>query len=198
MCACSSKVLLFVYVETPVMFIILEERSKDKVAIEFLLDDVFGATRHDKASYAFRVESHPVPGLSFSAHCGERLVGTIRFWLISLGHKKTPALLMGPLGVAPDMRGYGVGRNLIFQGHIKAAEMGHELVLLVGAKAYYSRFGYVPARPHGLVMPGEDPTRLLVCELRKNALKDASGTLQGGEHPQPCVIGSKIVNQASY
>jgi len=179
------------------MFVILKERSRDKAAIEALLDNVFGVARHNKASYAYRAASLPVQGLSFSAHSNERLVGTIRFWPISISVNKTPALLMGPLGVATDMRGYGIGRNLIFQGHIKAAEMGHKLILLVGEEAYYKRFGYVPARLHGLVMPGENPDRLLVCELRKNALQGVSGTLQASEYPQSAVTGSWAVHQAN-
>lgn len=61
------------------MFIILQERSKDKVAIESLLDEVFGGNRHNKASYALRNGNLPVQHLSFSAYSGERLVGTLRF-----------------------------------------------------------------------------------------------------------------------
>jgi len=179
------------------MFIILQERSKDKATIESLLDDVFGVTRHNKASYAFRSGNLPVRGLSFSAHCGHRLVGTIRFWPISLGHKRTPALLLGPLGVAPDLRSFGIGRNLIFQGHVKAAQMGYKLVLLVGEEAYYRRFGYKLASPFGLDMPGECPSRLLVHELKKNALQDVSGSVKALEHNRAGITGSKIVHQAS-
>jgi predicted N-acetyltransferase YhbS len=117
------------------------ERSKDVAAIGTLFDDVFGATRHNKAFYTYRDENPPVLELSFSACCGERLVGTIRFWPISLGHSDTPALLLGPLGVALDMQNYGIGRGLIFRGHMMAQEMGYKLILLVGEKTHYSRFG---------------------------------------------------------
>ena len=179
------------------MLMILPERPQDETAIGTLLDDVFGTTRHKKASYAYRVENPPVPGLSFSARCGERLVGTIRFWPISLGHSPTPTLLLGPLGVAPDMRNYGIGRGLILRGHMMAEQMGYKLLLLVGDEAYYSRFGYEPASPHGLVMAGEDPTRLLVHELGNDALQGASGQVQVGDCLRPGVIGSEITNQAS-
>ena len=191
------RVLLFVYAETLVMFMILPERPKDGAAIEILLDDVFGAIRQNKASYAYRDENHPEPGLFFIARCGERLVGTIRFWPVSLGHSATPTLLLGPLGVAPDMRNYGIGRGLILRGHMMAEQMGYKLLLLVGDEAYYSRFGYVPASPHGLVMAGEDPTRLLVHELGNDALQGASGQVQAGDCLRPGVIGSGITHQAS-
>jgi predicted N-acetyltransferase YhbS len=189
-------VLLF-YAEFLLMLMILPERPKDGAAIGILLDEVFGATRHKKASYAYRVENPPVPGLSFSARCGERLVGTIRFWPISIGHSATPALLLGPLGVAPDMQNYGIGRSLILRGHMMAEEMGYKVLLLVGEEDYYSRFGYVPASPHGLVMAGEDPTRLLMHELSNDALQGASGQVQAVDCLRLGVIGPGIPYQAS-
>jgi predicted N-acetyltransferase YhbS len=190
-------ILLFVYVETFVMFIILPECSKDREVIEILLDDVFGDTRQHKASYAYRDKNPPVQGLSLSAHCNERLVGTIRFWPIVLGFRETPALLLGPLGVASDMQNFGIGRSLISQGHMMAAEIGYKLVLLVGEETYYGRFGYVSASSHGLFMQGENPTRLMVRELGKGALQEASGHVQAGDCPRPSVIGSGIAYQAS-
>ena len=193
----GCHILLFVYVEIFVMFIILPERSKDREAIETLLDDVFGANRQHKASYAYRDKNPPVQGLSLTAHCNERLVGTIRFWPIFLGPRKTPALLLGPLGVASDMQNFGIGRSLISQGHMMAAEMGYKLVLLVGEEAYYGRFGYVSASSHGLSMEGENPTRLMVCELGKGALQEASGNVQAGDCPRIGVKGSGIAYQAS-
>ena len=179
------------------MFIILQERSKDREVIETLLDDVFGNTRQHKTSYAYRDKNPPVQGLSLTAHCNERLVGTIRFWPIFLGLRKTSALLLGPLGVASDMQNFGIGRSLISQGHMMAAEMGYKLVLLVGEEAYYGRFGYVSASSHGLLMQGENPNRLMVRELDKGALQEASGNVQAGDCPRPRVIGSGIAYQAS-
>jgi len=194
---CHIHIVTFVCVETLVMFVILQERSKDKEAIETLLNVVFGATRHQKASYAYRDENLPVQGLSFSAHCDGKLAGTIRFWPISLGLRETSALLLGPLGVAPDMQNFGIGRSLISQGHMMAAEMGYKLVLLVGEAAYYGRFGYVSASSHGLFMEGENPNRLLVCELGKGALQEASGNVQAGDCPPVGVKETGIAYQAS-
>ena len=179
------------------MFIILPERSKDREVIEALLDDVFGDTRQHKASYAYRDKNPPIQGLSFTAYYNERLVGTIRFWPIFLGLRKTAALLLGPLGVASDMQNFGIGRSLISQGHMMAAEMGYKLVLLVGEEAYYGRFGYVSASSHGLSMQGENPTRLMVRELDKGALQEASGNVQAVDCARPSVTGSGIAYQAS-
>jgi predicted N-acetyltransferase YhbS len=60
-----------------------------------------------------------------------------------------------------------------------AAEMGYELVLLVGDYDYYKRFGFVPATPYGFVMPTEKrPERLQVTELRPGVLGRVSGEIR--------------------
>jgi len=179
------------------MFFILPERPEDAEAIETLLDDAFGPDRHNKASYAFRQDVPPVPGLSFSARSGNRLVGTIRFWPVTVGNTTTPCLLLGPLGVAPEMRSYGIGRGLVCRGHMMAEELGYKLVLLVGEEKYYSRFGYKPAHPHGLAMPGENPARLQVHELAEGALQGVSGELGAGDCLRPGVLTEGVTNQAS-
>ncbi|NQU56909.1 MAG: N-acetyltransferase [Rhodospirillales bacterium] len=178
------------------MFLILPERPDDKAAIQTLLDTAFGARRHEKASYAFRQDCPTVPNLSFSARSGNRLVGTIRFWPLIVGDSATPTLLLGPLGVAPEMRNYGIGRGLVCRGHMMAHALGYKLVLLVGEEKYYSRFGYKPAQPHGLVMPGEDPARLMVHELEAGALQGVSGEVQAGDCLRSGFMNGEITQQA--
>jgi predicted N-acetyltransferase YhbS len=179
------------------MFLILPERPQDDAAIQTLLDNAFGSQRHAKASYAFRQDGPPVPGLSFSARSGNRLIGCIRFWPLIVGDLATPTLLLGPLGVAPEMRNYGIGRGLVCRGHLMARQLGYKLVLLVGEEKYYGRFGYQPAQPHGLVMAGEDPARLLVHELAPGALQGVSGELQAGDCLRPGGLNMAPTNQAS-
>ena len=85
-------------------------------------------------------------------------------------------MLLGPLGITPRLAGKGIGRTLTFRTLEIAAEMGHDLVLLVGDVDYYKRFGFVPASPHGFVMPGETrPERLQVAPLKRDLL----GRIQG-------------------
>jgi len=57
--------------------------------------------------------------------------------------------------------------------------MGHDLVLLVGDVDYYKRFGFVPATPHGFVMPGEKrPERLQVAPLKRGLLGVVRGDIR--------------------
>lgn len=148
-------------------------------AVEHLYDDVFGAARFRKASYLFREGVDPVRELSWIALEGDRLVGAIRYWPILIGESGHPALLLGPLAIAQDRAGKGIGRALMFKTLDLAAQLGHDLVLLVGDVEYYKRFGFVPATPHGFVMPGElRPDRLQVAPLKDNVLGRIAGEVR--------------------
>ncbi|HWA46623.1 MAG TPA: N-acetyltransferase [Dongiaceae bacterium] len=148
-------------------------------AVERLYDDVFGPARFHKASYQFRDGVAPVKELSWIALEDDRLVGVIRYWPILVGETGHPALLLGPLAIAQDKAGKGIGRALMFKTLELAAQQGHDLVLLVGDVDYYKRFGFVPATPHGFVMPGETrPDRLQVAPLKDNVLGKIAGELR--------------------
>lgn len=148
-------------------------------AVERLYDDVFGPARFHKASYLFREGVDPVRALSWIALEGDRIVGAIRYWPILVGETGHPALLLGPLAIAQDRAGKGIGRALMFKTLDLAAQLGHDLVLLVGDVDYYKRFGFVPATPHGFVMPGESkPERLQVAPLKDNVLGRIAGEVR--------------------
>src|SRR5262245_44773408 len=150
-------------------------------AVERLYDDVFGPARFHKASYLFREGVPPVRELSWVALEGDRLVGAIRYWPILVGETGHTALLLGPLAIAQDRAGKGIGRALMFKTLDLAAQLGHDLVLLVGDVDYYKRFGFVPATPHGFVMAGESkPERLERAPQKHNALGPIAGEVR---HP---------------
>ena len=160
------------------MIRITPEQPKDSAAIEALLDRAFGRDRWTKASYAFRRETPPVAKLSLVARDRDRVVGTIRYWPIEIGSGRVPALLLGPIGVAPLYQGKGVGGALMSQSLSLAAATGHRIVLLVGDLAYYARFQFRPAAPLGLSMPDEQPDRLLARALADGALRGVSGDVR--------------------
>ena len=171
-------------------------------AVERLYDDVFGPARFHKASYLFREGVDPVRELSWIALEGdrpgkERLVGAIRYWPILVGESGHPALLLGPLAIAQDRAGKGIGRALMFKTLDLAAQLGHDLVLLVGDVEYYKRFGFVPATPHGFVMPGEQrPDRLQVAPLKDNVLGRIAGEVRHVHSGLPAIAVAKAARRA--
>ena len=171
-------------------------------AVERLYDEVFGPARFHKASYLFREGVDPVRELSWIALEGdrpgkERLVGAIRYWPILVGESGHPALLLGPLAIAQDRAGRGIGRALMFKTLDLAAQLGHDLVLLVGDIDYYKRFGFVPATPHGFVMPGESrPDRLQVAPLKDNVLGRIAGEVRHVHSGLPAIAVAKAARRA--
>ena len=155
------------------------EGPDDAPSIEALLDEAFGADRHKKQSYRFRQHVGPVEALSLVARDRGRVVGTIRQWPVAItgAPPGTPALLLGPIGVAADRRKERIGDRLMRESLRLADELGFTIVLLVGELTYYGRFGFRSAAAHRLFMPGEDPKRLQVLELDPGALAGVSGDL---------------------
>ena len=155
------------------------EQPQDSDAIEALLDEAFGADRHKKQSYRYRHMTAPVGELCLVAREGERLVGTVRHWPVTIVGDKgmTPALLLGPIGVLAVRRNNRIGDRLMRESLRRAFDLGHGIVLLVGDLSYYGRFGFRPAAPRGITMPGEQPHRLQVLELQADALNAVSGDL---------------------
>ncbi len=148
----------------------------DRPAVESLLDAAFGPGRQTKVSYRYRAGVPPVAGLSYLARENGRLVGSIAYWPIEIGERRAPALLLGPLAVDPERQNKGIGRALVFHTLPMAAELGYDLVLLVGDPAYYARFGFAVVGTD-IVMRGEKPERLQYRELTPGALAAVSGEI---------------------
>jgi predicted N-acetyltransferase YhbS len=149
----------------------------DEPAIERLLDTAFGPERLAKLSYRYRDGVAAVPELRLVARSAGGIIGTVRCWPIAIGSTFAPALLLGPLAVAPEQRGRGVARTLMRRVLDLATAAGHNLVLLVGDPGFYRHFGFVPATPLGITMPNETPARVLIKELVPHALDGVSGTI---------------------
>ena len=83
-------------------------------------------------------------------------------------------LLLGPVAVHPIAQGEGLGAALIRDTLERAAELGHERVLLVGDAPYYSRFGF--SRLDEVEMPPPtNPDRVLGLELVPGAWTGVTG-----------------------
>ena len=161
------------------MTIVLDEAAGDAAAREALLDRAFGAGRFTKTCERLREGRVPAQGLALKAvdETG-RMVGTLRFWHVALGADRA-ALMLGPLAVERDCREGGVGSALMRAGLARAAELGHEAVILVGDAPYYERFGFRAQATDELAMPGPvERERFLALELAEGALEGAKGSVR--------------------
>ena len=162
---------------TDISLSILPEKRDDAIAIERLHERTFGPGRHAKTSYRLREQVAHCLDLSFTAHIGTLLVGSVRLSPVRVG--ETRALLLGPLTVEPPFRERGVGKALIERALGEARTRGHRLVILVGDEPYYGKFGFKRIPPARAAMPGPvDPARLLVAELAAGAFDGVSGPIR--------------------
>ncbi len=167
------------------MFPISPERPSDAAQIENLLDLTFGSGRTAKTVYRLREGVAPIKALSFSVRQGSRLLGSIRYWPISIGESAAPAVMLGPVAVHPDFQGQGIGRALIRHSLYAATRQGHKLCMLVGDKAYYEPFGFIAAAERGLEMPGwVELERFQIMELVPGALEGVSGMIGKPKMPR--------------
>ncbi|HMO29601.1 N-acetyltransferase [Enterovirga sp.] len=169
------------------MFDIRHEIPQDVPAREALLDRCFGAGRFAKTCERLREGRLPAEGLALTATRGQALAGTIRLWDVAAGPDRS-ALLLGPVAVAPEMQGEGIGARLVREALSRAAASGHRAVILVGDEPYYRRFGFARGPVEGLWLPGPvEIERFLGLELAPGALAGARGCLSptGAAMPLP-------------
>jgi predicted N-acetyltransferase YhbS len=158
------------------MITIRDEVAADIPDREALLDRCLGERRTAKSSERLREGRLPADGLALTAERDGVVVATVRLWSVEAGGKA--ALLLGPLAVAPELQGEGLGRAMMREAIWRAACRGHGAVLLVGDAAYYERFGFSGDLTRDLAMPGPvERERFLGLELRDGALSGASGVL---------------------
>ncbi|WP_029076786.1 GNAT family N-acetyltransferase [Kaistia adipata] len=166
-------------------------------AREMLLDRTMGPDRHLKTSERLRENRLPASGLALVARDGDAIVGSVRLWNVSAGGRD--ALLLGPLAVAPERQGEGLGGKLMRAALNRAAMFGHGAVILVGDAEYYARFGFSAEATRSLMMPGPvDRARFLALELRDGALSGAAGMLVAtGDWSVPPLAGPDFPTVAS-
>ncbi|TDC37631.1 N-acetyltransferase [Micromonospora sp. KC213] len=96
-----------------------------------------------------------IPELAMVAEYGGEVVG---YALLSRVHVASdavrwPALVLGPVGVAPHRQRVGHGAAVVQAALDAATELGERLVVVLGDPAYYRRFGFGPADRLGLTSP---------------------------------------------
>jgi predicted N-acetyltransferase YhbS len=151
--------------------------AADRADIELLLDAAFEPGRRARTAYRLREGVEPYQGLSMVAHDCGRLVGSIQYWPCELwdGSQAFPVTLLGPVAVAPDLQGSGLGKRLMRASLEVADACGHDAIVLIGDPEYYGRFGFEAAPTEEWRVPGPVERRRLLARLAPGTLlpKDA-------------------------
>ncbi|MEM7238433.1 MAG: N-acetyltransferase [Pseudomonadota bacterium] len=159
------------------MLRLLRETPDDTYEVEMLFDLAFAPGRGALSSYQLRDGIAPVADLCTVARDDfDVVVAAIRYWPVQIGDAGTPALLLGPIAVHPTRQGEGLGALLIGQTLDAAADSGWSLVILVGDRPYYARFGFESAARRGIDFPPPvNLDRVLIRELSHDAMEGVTG-----------------------
>jgi predicted N-acetyltransferase YhbS len=133
--------------------------------VENLLDDAFGADRHQRTAYLLRQGMPVIDHLSFAVVDGGKVVGSIQCWPVSVGD--APLILVGPVAVSSERQNQGIGHSLM-HATLDAARPDDAPMVMIGDPEYYGRFGFVADRTGGWTLPGPwEPHRLLLRDLQE-------------------------------
>ncbi|WP_420142584.1 GNAT family N-acetyltransferase [Sphingomonas sp.] len=135
----------------------------DPAAIERLLDQAFGTERRARTAYRIRDRMTVDGALSVAAIDGDALVGSLQTWPCALHGEDgaTPLILVGPVAVAADRQGEGIGT--LMMRHVLDQAEGREPLVLIGDPGYYGRFGFSASGTANWGVPGPvERWRLLV------------------------------------
>jgi predicted N-acetyltransferase YhbS len=155
--------------------VVRPETANDLAIVERIVAEAFGPGRYAKSAYRLREGVKPIASLSLVAVMDDTVVGTVRFWPVSVG--RVPAIMLGPIAVKRDMQGKGIALKLMQDGLDAARRQGFQAVILVGDEPYYARVGFARIMPAGRVtMPGPvDLSRVLGLALVEGALDQLTG-----------------------
>jgi predicted N-acetyltransferase YhbS len=164
--------------KTPGRLRLVRERVRDDAAIEEMTAAAFGPDRHHKTVYRLREDVAPIKELCFVAIDAKgRMVASIRNWPILI-ERKWPSVLLGPLAIAPELRGLGYGKALMWHSMAQSRMLGHSRIILVGDPEYYNQFGFRRDLALNIQLPGwVEERRFLALELVAGSMIGVHGMI---------------------
>lgn len=160
------------------MFRLSPETPEDEHEVEYLFDLSFAPGRQALSSYRLRESVMRLAEFSLVARDEfGGVAGAIRYWPVSIGKERHPALLLGPVAVHPTHQGEGLGATLIFDSLDRARKSGWKRVILVGDAPYYARFGFEQLARLKFPPP-TNPDRVLALALVDRGLEGVRGKVR--------------------
>ena len=158
------------------MSTIRPERPEDVPLVRAVNERAFG--QPDEAALVDAVRARGERRISLVAVDGERLVGHILFTPVTIRapDRVRDAAGLAPMAVDPDYQRRGIGSRLVTRGLELCRASGYRSVVVLGHPTYYPRFGFVPARLHGIRFELDVPDdAFMVLELEPGALDGCAG-----------------------
>ena len=139
--------------------ILRDEQGGDANAIGTLITAAFHGAEHSDGSEAAIVErlrADRVLALSLVAEAADgALIGHVVLSPVAISSGMQRWYGLGPVSVAPDRQGQGIGTALIEQAIARMQAAGARGCVVLGDPAYYGRFGFT--HDPALTYPGPPP-----------------------------------------
>jgi putative acetyltransferase len=161
---------------------IRQEVDTDFQNVYELISASFGRENEAKLVDNLRVSNALVPALSLVALINNKIVGHIllsKIVIINDYQTEFESLALAPLSVEPEYQKRGIGSTLIKAGIEKAKELNFKSVIVLGHKAYYPKFGFMPADKWSIKAPFTvNRESFMAIELVTDGLKNVSGIVK--------------------
>jgi len=154
------------------------EASNDIESVRKLHELAFNSTAEAHLVDLLRARGKAI--ISLVAEFSGAIVGHILFSPVSIDPPAPAwrALGLAPVGVMPEWQRQGIGKALIMQGLESCRARGFDLVVVLGAPAYYSRFNFKRALDHGLGNEYQANEHFMVLELMPSVLNKFTGLVK--------------------
>ena len=163
------------------MTTIRAEKPADNRAVAAVVRAAFG--RPDEARLVGLLRDGQYARVSLVAEEDRAIVGHVMFSELAIVTEPETiwAVSLAPLAVVPRYQGRGIGSALVKEGLRICRDRGHEIVIVLGAPAFYGRFGFRHALAAPLRSRYSGP-HLMAIELVKGSLDGIDGELH---YPPP-------------
>ena len=172
------------------MIVIRLEKQEDHRAVENLVRESFwnvyrpGCSEHF-VIHVLRDDPAFVKELDFVMEKDGKLIGQNMFMKTIIeadDGRIIDVLTMGPIGITPELKRQGYGKQLLDYSLEKASEMGFGAVLFEGNIGFYGKSGFTYAREFGIryhdLPEGADDSFFLCRELIPGYLDGVTGVYQ--------------------
>jgi len=169
--------------------IIRTETEKDYKAIKEIHDKAFGHDVESALIERLRASDSYNKEFSIVAEEDGKVVGHILFTHVSVDTpvKSSPAVILAPLAVLKEHRGFGAGSALVKEGIKRTKAAGYTLMLVNGHR-FYERFGFTTAHERGIFRPNPHPSAVVrMLEMEAGAAEGVMGVIKYPKEFRPLI-----------
>jgi putative acetyltransferase len=163
--------------EAAAPLLVRAEQPYDREQVRTVNEAAFG--RSDEADLIERLRLEGAVVASFVAEVGNQIVGHISFSRMTIETSQGPvaAISLAPMAVLPEHQRRQVGSQLVRHGVKELRARAERIVIVLGHKNYYPRFGFSADKARHLVSPFP-PESFMALELFQGALEGIRGDVR--------------------